>query len=68
VEPPCRQRAGEQIRGVRIALTSHGTQSSVYVDALEFAVLASHVNVWGAGWARFAGWYTGIYSTNCPDK
>jgi hypothetical protein len=29
------QHAGEQIRGVRIALTSRGTKSSVHVDARE---------------------------------
>jgi len=62
------QHAGKQIRGVRIALTLHGTQSSVYIDAREFAVLTSHINLWGTGWARMAAWYHGIYSTNCPDE
>ncbi len=60
------KHAGEQIRGVRIALTSHGTQSSVYVDAREFALLSSHVNLWGTGWARMP--FNGTYSTNCPDE
>ena len=39
------QHAGEQIRGVRIALMLHGTQSSVYIDAREFALLTSHINL-----------------------
>lgn len=62
------KHAGEQIRGVRIALTSHGTRSSVYVDAREFAVLSSHVNLWGTGWARMPLTFHGTYSTNCPDE
>ena len=62
------KHAGEQIRGVRIALTSHGTQSSVYVDAREFALLSSHVNLWATGWARLPLAFNGTYSTNCPDE
>jgi hypothetical protein len=62
------QHAGEQIRGVRIALTSHGKENSVYADAREFAALSSHVNLWGTGWAHMGPAYRGVYSTNCPDE
>jgi hypothetical protein len=53
---------------VRIALTSHGTQNSVYVDVLEFAALSFHVNLWGTGWVRMGPAYQGVYSTNCPEE
>jgi hypothetical protein len=63
------QHAGGQFRGVRITLTSHGKQDSVYIDAREFAALSSQVHQWASGWAHMGGSaFQGTHSTNCPDE
>jgi hypothetical protein len=69
VEDPA--RAGREIRGVRVAASSHNWQGTIYIEEPELRLLQRKVDLWAMGAERFShsawvGNQESIFSSACP--
>ena len=61
-------RAGHEIRGVRVAASSHDWNGTIYIEEPEFQLLKPKVELWVQGAERFNHTdFNGISSTACPE-